>query len=889
MPAIRPIAAAVALLCTGLASACHAAGQTEPDPLLRVEVTGSRIKRIDAETASALQVISRADIERSGATSVTEVLRQVPAGNSGGYDAEGTPTQAFGSAGISLRGLGAGSTLTLINGRRVAPFGFGSASFVDTNAIPLAAIERIEILLDGASAIYGADAIGGVVNIILRKNYEGVEAALTGGTSAYHDANNHGASLSWGRGKLATDGYNWMLNLSHRASSPFLANARPRTANADFRRFGLSDRRSSYASNAYVASGYYGTTFLGPVGNCTPVADASSTLNGRCTNDNTASVTLQSKYQKDTLYSAATLRLDGGAEAFADLTLARSRQDSTSFSYGTDSYGAYTSDLVDKYGKYGNPAGGNIAYLLLPAGHPQNTFGKTVAVRYLFNDVPSTVSSISKNARLTLGLRATLGAWDTEAALMVSRSHTGTGYRGYIQDAVLTGEVLDADGLVRNSYILDNAGANDAGLMARLYPALNNVARTSTSSIDWRANRELMQLDGGALAVAVGAELRREYFDAQPDPLFTSGAITLFGMTGSTGSRNVAALYGEVAAPLLKSVELNLAARADRYPDFGSAFTPKLGLKWKPANALALRSTYSEGFRAPSLPEVNTGTTNGYTKIQDPKLCPDFVAGNVNCERYVAYSSGQNPDIKAEQSKNLTLGFVLEPLPRWSLSVDAYQIKRRNELATIGTAYLLDHEAQYSDRIARSAITGQIEHLNLMTANLARTSTRGLDLDMRGSVSLGAAGRVVVGLSGNRMFSFKEISTPDGDQVETSGYYLKPKTRAHASLDWDLGPWSAGVNWAYTGRYLVKSTPDASCPYQAATPWYCEVHGSLSTGVHLSYRGIRKLTLGLTVQNLANKEAPFDASRLAYLMGYNTAYHNQLGRYVQLNASYAFQ
>ncbi|OEZ98162.1 TonB-dependent siderophore receptor [Duganella sp. HH101] len=892
MSQIRPIVRAVALLCAG-AAPLYAAAQSGADANAgappRVEITGSRIKRVDAETASAVQLITAEQIARSGAATVTDVLRDLPSGNAGGYTSEGTPGQAFGSSGVSLRGLGAGATLTLINGRRVAPFGFGSASFVDTNAIPVDAIDRIEVLLDGASAIYGADAIGGVINIILRKNYEGLGVTASAGTSAYHDGNTGAIGLTYGKGTLAQDGYNWLLSLSHRDSSPVLVNARPRTKDSDFRRLGLSDRRSSFSSNAYIASGTTGGSFLGIIGDCPPLVDAGSPLNGRCVNDNTTAVTLQSKSQRDNAYSALTYDLGQGWEMFGDAALSRSRQASGMYSYATNSYGAYTNDLVDKYGLYGNAPGTTISYLLLPADHPQNQWGKTVGVRYVFNDIPTTIRSESRNVRATLGARGTVGKWDVEGAAMFSRSLTDTSYRGYIQDKVLINDVLDADGLVRKSFLLHQPAKNDAGLMGRLYPQLDNHADTSTSSVDLHGNRELYTLPGGALSIAVGAEYRREKFDATPDPLFTDGSIQLIGMTGSNGSRSVTAAYGELSAPVLKSVELSLAARSDRYSDFGSAFTPKAGIKWRPLPQLALRSTYAEGFRAPSLPELHAGNTNGYSKVLDPKRCPVFSSTNDDCERYVAFTTGANPDIQAEKSKSVTIGFVAEPVPGWSLSVDAYHIKRRDELSTISASYLLEHEGQYADRIVRNPVSGKLDHLSLITANLSSTQTRGVDVDARGSFSVGDWGRFSLSASYNRMNSYLSSGNPGEDPVDYVGYYLQPKNRGRAGVAWDRGPWDASLNWNYVGGYSIKSTPDAVCSFQAATPQYCDVHSWLTASAFIRYKGWRNLELSLSVQNLANKEAPMDASQIAYLQGYGTSYHSQLGRFVQLTASYKFK
>ncbi|MFO1251373.1 MAG: TonB-dependent receptor plug domain-containing protein [Inhella sp.] len=222
LPRLHPLA--LSLLC---ALPCWA--QETSTTLERVEVTGSRIKRLEAETASAVQVLSRADIQRSGALNLSDLLRNLPAGNVGGIATDGPVDSTFGSAGISLRGLGVGSTLVLVNGRRVAPFGFGSASFVDTNSIPVDAIERIETLLDGASAIYGADAIGGVVNIILRKGFEGLVATAGAGQSSRSDGQSASLSLSWGKGNVANEGYNVFVTAAHREQDPVRAR---RTAGA---------------------------------------------------------------------------------------------------------------------------------------------------------------------------------------------------------------------------------------------------------------------------------------------------------------------------------------------------------------------------------------------------------------------------------------------------------------------------------------------------------------------------------------------------------------------------------------------------------------------------------------------------------------------------------
>lgn len=885
----RPMAQAIALLFSGLVFQPAHAQQSETTTE-RVEITGSRIKRVDAETASAVQVISKEEIARSGAITLTDVLRNVPAGNTGGYNTEGPPTQSFGAAGISLRGLGVGSTLVLVNGRRTAPYGFGTASFVDTNSIPVDAIERIETLLDGASAIYGADAIAGVINIILRKDYQGKEISGSLGTSGYRDANARSAGFSWGQGSLAKDGYNWMINYGHHEQDPVLANARPRTKDADFRRFNMGDSRSSFYRNVYQTGGYYGGDFIAPLSGCTPLNDpATPALNGRCVLDNTKNVNVVSASTNDSIYATTTYELGSGWQAFGDASFSRVKYAANTFSYGTSAYAAYTYDLVDVKGEFGNAPGSPIAYLVLPVGHPQNPLkDKPAAVRYNFDDIQNRIHSANDNLRLTLGLRGNLGAWDTEVGVMYAKAKGEIRYRGYLQDAILTGEVLDKKGYVNKNFVLGNAAANDAGLMSRLYPSMSNLSDTSTALIDVKASRELWQLAGGRVGVALGGEFRQEKFSSIPDNLFSSGAIQLFTITGSEGKRNVAAVYGEIVAPVLKNLEFNAAVRVDRYNDFGTATTPKFGVKWKVLPQWALRSTYAHGFRAPTLPEMNSGTIAGYMKVQDPKFCPVFTADNAQCDRYVQYEIGQNPNLKAEKSKSFTLGTVIEPANGWSMALDYYAIQRRDEVSQLSAKYLLDHESAYPNLVIRHAGTNVIDKLLLLTSNLAQTEVRGIDLDARGELPLAEYGKLRLNASLNRVLSFKTGENPSAEKTDLAGYYITPKNRARFGLGWEKGDLNAGLSWNYVAGYQLKATPESNCTYQEKNPSYCQISSWLTSDAYLTYRYKKNLNLSLTVQNLTNKEAPFDASMIGYLQGFNASFHNQLGRYVQVSAKYSF-
>ncbi|MGM9516756.1 TonB-dependent receptor plug domain-containing protein [Roseateles sp. DB2] len=905
MPPIRPIVRAVAIACAGTTALPLLAQEPPPQEsrkLERVEVTGSRIKRLEAETASAIQTLNRDDIAKSGALTVSDVLRSVAAGNMGGISSDGPVDTTFGAAGISLRGLGVGSTLVLINGRRVAPFGFGTASFVDTNSIPVDAIERIDVLLDGASAIYGADAIGGVVNIILRKNFEGLTGSADTGISSHGDGGSKSFAFTYGKGQLSQDGYNVFATLAHRQQDPVRASDRERTRDGDFTRFDLYDARSPYYRNVYrltPTSGPYNSSanFIAPLTRldspCTPAVSSKPSLNGRCLNDNTSAVNLVAGWQSDSLYSAGVLALPKGFELFGDLSLTRSRYNTRSFSYGSNAYGYYTYDLVDKLGQYGNAPGAQVSYLILPEGHPQNPLSTgEVGVHYLFNDVPSTMASNTLNQRYTAGVRGEYAGWDVEAALMLSRARTHTTLVGYLQDSVLTQEVLDANGKVRSSFILGNAAANDPALMARLYPRMLNKGTSSTDTLDLRASRELWALPGGKLGVSVGAEYRREKVDSVPDTLLSSGAISLYNSQGATGSRRVSAVYAEAVAPVLKNLELSLATRMDDNSDFGHSSTPKLGLKWQVLPQLLLRGTYAEGFRAPTLPEQHMGTQTYYIKVRDPKLCPTYNSDNPNCERYVVGVYGTSGDLRAETSKSHSLGLVFQPTRNSSLAIDAFDIKRKGEVTSMSTDYLLEHEAEFSDKIVRGAASGQIDKIFLTATNLAETRVRGVDVDGRMQWDLpGDRGRVTFSGTYNRLSSYEQAQAPGAGLRDNVGYYLMPKERMRFGLGWSRGPWQLNINWNYTGAYAQVADASVNCSYAAQStprPDYCRIGAWMTADAHVSYRGFKDLELSLSVRNVDDRAAPFDADRVAYLQGFNPAYHNQLGRFMQLSAKYRF-
>ncbi len=863
---------AVAIAATFVAAGV-AYSQSTPQKVEKVEVTGSLIKRVDAESASPIQIITRADIERSGATTIAEVLKRLPATNAGTFNEAGVASFSPGASSASLRGLGGAATLVLINGRRIAPFGFasgGQTTFVDLNGIPLSVVERVEVLLDGASAIYGSEAMAGVINIITRKDYKGVEVSATVGTSSRSDASSKSAVLTAGMGSLAANGYNVFGSLSYGSQDALYANERPLTRDADYRRFGSLDRRSSYSNpgNAYNTAN---TAFVGALAGCALIGTAADAgLNGRCLYDFAKYTALTPKSEKLSAFFGGVLNLNSNWQLFSDLNVTQNK-----FNQGGPSYNVAT------YGYNG---------IILPSTNPQNTFGRDVAVRYRLNDVPLSTDVDSKTLRFTGGIRGELMGWDTEAALLYSGSNTDVIYKGFTRDSVLAdGLLVDGTNRVANGVTLGNLSAD---LRSRLYPSLSNNGKTSTTSIDARATREFGQLPGGAMGVAIGADYRRESFKTVPDALVQAGEIGALGASSADGSRNVSAAFVEISAPLFQGLETQFAGRIDSYSDFGSKFTPKVGFKWKALKNVAFRGTYAEGFRAPSLTETSGSPTRGfYSSIRDPKLCPVPSDTNPNCSLTVPGTSGSNPNLKPETSKSFTLGVVVEPADNVSIAVDYYDIKRRNEISSLDVEYLLANESLYPKYTIRDA-TGALTGLLLPYENLGSTHVRGFDLDIKTSFSLGEYGKMKLGGYYNYMPDYFVAPVKGAPELNYAGTYLQPRERFVASANWERGPWDATLTWNRTGAYQRAFTPsDTSCALSAASiaQGLCNVRAQSTSDIVVRYSGFKDLVLSLTVNNIEDRQAPLDQRRETRFTWYNPSYHSALGRYFQLTGKYTFR
>ena len=856
------------------APASNPAGQLEP-----VQITGSRLSRTDAETPSPVQVITREDIVRSGAASVMEVMQRLPANNAFTLD-ENDPGRTHGSGGVSLRGFGARATLVLINGRRVAPFGFaeayGAGTFVDLNQIPVSAVERVEVLLDGASAVYGSDALAGVINIILRRDYRGAEVAAGGGLSTHGDAAQRQAHVTFGAGDLAVDGYNIFANLSHRHQDSVETSARWHSRSADYSGFGLADFRSQFAypGNLYTADN---RRFLQPLPGCTTLFEPGSPNAGRCFYDLVRDIV--SETRRDTLLIVGTAALPQGFELFGDAMIGRTSVRGRGVNFGSGSYSA-NGELP-------------VGLFFLPVGHPQNPYPFEVNLRTRFADEPRVLTPTSDTRRIVAGVRhRDLSGWDMEVGLLWSHSKIRSTITGVIDEAVLRNEVFDAAGRAVPGFRFGDRASNDPALMARLYPQLVEVGTASTASIDVRGAREMFSLPGGVARVAIGGEVRRERFSTATDRRIASGDVNvLFGLSAA-GSRTISSGYAEVSLPLTRSLEALLAERYDHYSDVGGTTNSKAGIKWRVAPGIAVRATFATAFRAPSPIETGQAPSHFFSVLSDPKQCPVPDVTNPNCELRVRVDTTANPALRPERAYTATAGIVVEPWQGASFTVDAFRIRRRDEIGG-DTRYLLAHEDEFPGAVVRNA-DGTINRIIGEAINIGSSRTWGVDASVKAATMLDALGRLGIDGSYAWLPHFWIAPTPDAPVSDYAGMSLRPKVRARLSFSLDRGPWRSALTFNYTGKYLRAISPaDLSCPFDAAgtnRPELCSVKAWRTTDLFIGYTGLRDLELGFLITNIDNVQAPFAANAVPNnFLAYSPGFHSAIGRFFKLTATYTFR
>ena len=891
--------------------------QTTGESIQKVEVTGSSIKRAEAETISVIQTLTRKDIEQTGKSSIADVVRSISADNNGSISGSFTSGFAGSASGVSLRGLSVSSTLVLINGRRTAPYGFGDdgqRSFVDLNSIPLDAVDRIDILKDGASAIYGSDAIAGVVNIILRQNYVGKTISANVGQSGHGDGTVTSISGAIGFGDMDTDKFNVFATIDAKKSGEIKQSSRDKwIGQADARPWGGRDQRGG----ATTSGNGGGSSFLGTLrpispklgnvtnlpGSCDPInldptgGTSGDNGGGGCLWDPVQFATIQPKTENVNLFMRGTLALGANAQGYTEVGIFKSKADTYTTPSGLTGAGF---DLINA--RVNNTNSG-ADQLLMPANHPDNILGVAARPRWVDASRPRVSNLETTVTRVLAGVKGTYANWDYDTGLMYAESKTDRTQTGYYRTSALR------TALNNGTFRIGKGVINSPEVLALVSPTLSNSGTTKSTSLDFKATRELFQLPGGMMGIALGAEYRKEETNSQSTPYTDINDIVGLGYSASQGSRNVKALYAELAAPVMKELELQFALRSDDYSDYGRSTTPKVGFKFTPASAVAFRGTYAEGFRAPSAAENGNSAVAAFTNIaSDPVRCA-VTKLPIDCSsQQVGAITIGNKNIKPETSKSYSLGMVLEPIKNISLSIDWWKIVRDGEINGSDPGAVVANPAGYPDAVIVRGeptsnfpgLAGPILMVKAPYLNAGQTKTSGIDLDLRGKYNAGEYGRFNSGVTVTYMKEFTRTNA-DGTVLEFAGTHGDtnlsgnggtPKTKVRLTLGWDQGPVNITANMNYVSSISNKNDVDGDCldvdandvPYKN-----CRIASFTTTDLFAKWNVTKQWELTASISNLFDKMAPLDVQTYGRI-NYNPSLHQSgaVGRYFTLGGRYTF-
>ncbi|MDB6101346.1 MAG: hypothetical protein JWO52_1345 [Gammaproteobacteria bacterium] len=888
-----------------------------------VVITGTSIKRINAETALPVQVLRREDIERTGASTVEELFRQISAASSVGTR---VPAQASGIgtgsiATISLRGLGSARTLVLINGRRSAVYGGGSnnaaGSSVDISAIPVASIERVEILKDGASAIYGSDAIAGVVNFILRPDFQGAEISARGGTPAHAGGGTEETFSAYaGMGDLKQDRYNVALGVNFEHVTAIMGSHRS-FATRYTPGYG-NDVTSGFSFPANVALPGKGTRNPS-FPNCGPNSLTDVNFPNQCRFDNSPFDSLQPAQRKLNVTFNGSVVLTGTNRLYGEASFSQVKTTTTvqpvPLSYQNpllpgNPYIAFLANLLaTQYPQYVNSAAvpGTGAFLLPPtspyypaafaaangvkAGQPLNLIYRDFANG--LRQTPDTANTV----RVAGGLKGNAVGWDYDTSLLYSavqvKENLDSGYPLYSKIMPLL------DGGTINPFGPTNDPAALAAAKATEFTGQDFSSRTSVASLSATGSRKLLALPAGPLSAAVGAELRRETFEYNPAAAVQAGDIA--GQGGNTlpesASRNVESGFLEFNAALLQGLEADAAVRYDNYQGIGSTANPKASLRWQPYSWVLVRASAGTGFRAPSLtdlyaPQARSVTSNG---TRDPIRCPTFDLTVAGCSFQFTTITGGNPHLTPEKSRTFTVGTVLEPTRNLTIDLDSFWIFLKNQIVVGGLNYatILQNAqtaTQFSSLITRNA-ANDIVSISQTNANLFKAAVSGLDIDLKYGFRVGDVGRIT--LLGNGSYFYKyDSQNADGTWTGNLDKGLAPvaaalggvisRWRYNATAAYEMDSWNVSITRNFQKKYHDVPSSITQVPRDVAA--YDTVDAQAS------YLGLKSFKFTLGVTNVFDKNPPYaNYAALAnnFVGGYDLSYGDPRGRFVYASATYS--
>lgn len=843
--------AAAALSCTA------AFADEAPKQLERVVIVGSNLKRIDAEGPSPIQVYKRADIEATGATTLVDALFTMSS-TTGGFDGSDSNSFAPGAAAVSLRGMGEKNVLVLLNGRRLANYGFAQgtdSTFVDLNSLPLSAIDEIQVLRDGASAIYGSDAVAGVINFVTRRDFKGLELGAKYSQNTAGDLKTGSANLTTGFGDLATDRFNVLATLDLYQRGAKIAGKHEFTRTNDLRSLGGQDNRSSSQNPGSYYNLGTGERHAMPGCAAPSVVAVDDRGDEYCRTDVDPSTQLSPKLNRATGILVGTLELTKDTQLFGELSLNRNK---ATWAEGFQSIETYQSDryIMPDWGSYNDALG---------QGDPLMVF------RSVYEAGRSQSRMVSDNSRLLLGARGSVGAYDWETAGSYSRNSLS----------------LTQDGLLKRSAVTQalQTGSYDPFALknpeSAWRPLLTSVERTASSKLSTLdakiSNPEAFRL-GGPVGVAAGVQFMSESMRDTPDAQIQQHNIENYGGTGSDGSRRVSSAFVEVSLQPVKKVEVQLALRSDHYSDFGNTVNPKLAVAFRPSESVLLRGGYNTAFKAPTLPQMHMAETTAYSPgVADWIRCRPLGYGPDQCHYYPKMLLVSNTELKPEKTKIASFGAVFNPTRDLLLSLDYYRLEQRDAIQLLDGQYLLDHEFDtpgFDKLVIRDPRNPALEarypglrhgRLNTIVTpfiNVGRVKTDGMDLEGRYAFEV-AGGKLSVRNELNYQFHFKQSDVQDQDPTERLDSYYRPKWRNVLSLAYERGAWGGTLRANTSASVLNIDDPTHILDGQAVD----RLPSYTTLDFNVRYKGFKNMVVNAGIANFTDKRPRFATQYGSFLDG----------------------
>jgi iron complex outermembrane receptor protein len=894
---------------------------TGSQSLERVEITGSLLRRIEGETALPVTTISADELVKAGVTNAEQAMRLVTQGGTS-LVSSGSVSQTNGAASYaSLRGLGAQRTLVLLNGKRVVSNPY-SAVAVDLNTLPVAALERIEVLTDGASSTYGTDAIAGVINFITRKDYKGV---TVGGEVQWPEEGGgevYTANVLAGFGSLAKDGWNVYGGFNYRKQEPMLGTERDfmKTSYIPERGFsGLSP--TTFPANYTQSSTGVNTNPTWPA--CQPPLSISTPgvappvgLSGSiCGADTQGFTTVVPDQEQWSGILKGSLALGQNHTASIEYFFSRNTLFRT---IAPSPEGGLTMTPANPFypGKGITP----ITDTRLDPTAPISISWRTTVLGARENE------QVNDTQRAVAALEGVIAGWDYQLAALWSNAQVQVGFGGgYGAITALRNGMSGSNGAPYLNPFGDQTPEGLAFLQSTAIRGTLQDMESTLSSLTAVASRQFGNLPGGPMSIGLGAEFRKE------DNVYTTDVAkasqtTSSGLAGQAplreGDRDIWAVALEMSFPVLKNLEIGASVRFDDYSDFGSTTNPKVSFKYTPMQNLLLRGSYNTGFAAPTLAQLNAPNTTTFTgsRYNDPVLCPGGVvntaAGGIasrDCGIQFQQLQGGNRALTPEESTAWTVGFILQPTPQVSFGVDYWDYTVTNNIGTIGDPAIFADPVKYANLFVRCSqadpariptipgcnIPGgdPLAYVINTNLNLGDTKTSGFDIQFNWNPGATSVGRFAMNWRGTYVTNYEFQKEPGGPWFNPVGNYNTRFTddggspgpvirfKQVLSLGWEMNAYTAGLTWRFTSGYH-DSNPSSS----VSAPYRNNAVGNYNVwDLSFGYTGIKGLTLRAGVLNLLDEDPPYTNQTARFqARAYDDRFHNPLGRTWVLGAKYEF-